>query len=96
MSEWNPNMNEAPRETDVLVTFPDGSMYVEWAGDCSPGIAWMPLPEPFKPRKPEPIDTETLDGFLMGTERMASIDYIARVVEKRTREIVAWEQEHGE
>ena len=64
MSEWNPNMNEAPRETDVLVTFPDGSMYVAWAAtDWAPGIAWMPLPEPYKPPKPEP-DMEKLEALL--------------------------------
>ena len=88
-NRWNTKMEEAPENSEVLVCYSDGSQAVTYANSASTtAIAWKLLPEPYKPRKPEQLTREDVVG--------RSTDGIITLVEKRTREIVAWEQEHGE
>ena len=90
MSEWNTNIDEAPRDKLVLLTLAHGDRVMGYAPSWEHAVAWMPLPEPYKPPKPEQVTTKEVEGWpLSPTE-------VIEMVEKRTREIVAWEQEHGD
>ena len=76
--------------TDVLVFFnlQELKRLKPWEHDAADYLAWHPEPEPYKPAKPEQI---TADSALWNLYRKE----IVAAVEKRTREIVEWEQTYG-
>ena len=93
MSEWNTNLDEAP-EAMLLLSKANGCVDVGYvSGRQFKVVAWMPLPEPYKPAKPKQYDAE---DFAVGARYPESGGALIRMVEQRTREIVAWEQEHGD
>ena len=91
MSEWNTNLDEAPRDELVLLTLAHGDRVIGYVPSWGHAVAWMPLPEPYKPVKPKQLTDEDLVemGVVLTSE-------FVEAIEKRTREIVAWEQEHGD
>lgn len=87
MSEWNTNLDEAPRDELVLLTLARGDRVIGYAPSWGHAVAWAPLPAPYKPRKPRQYVPADFMGVGYGP---------IAAIEKRTREIVAWEQEHGD
>lgn len=83
------------RDTKFIVQRKDGDNFISCVHgaegevkflklkECG-GVAWHPMPEPYRPPKPEQITTESALWNLYRKEIVAAI-------EKRTREIVEWE-----
>jgi hypothetical protein len=85
MSGWNTNFDEIPEGARVLVQYNDGHQYlmVPPIVDVENFLAWHPMPEPYVPPKPEQLKPSSTGHLQLILE-----------VEKRTREIVAWEQKY--
>ena len=94
---WSTDFSKLPKEGRVIVQPPepltDACLVTEDVKllrehDGIGYVAWHPEPEPYKPPKPEQI---TADSALWNLYRKE----IVAAVEKRTREIVEWEQTYG-
>jgi len=107
MNSWSTDFSNLPEEGRVIVT----QVNVSWSvGMASVELirlhpdkfkAWQPIPEPYAPPKPEQIK-DWREGQICVFESSVtpsfedSVKEMVDLVEKRTREIVAWEQEYGD
>jgi hypothetical protein len=86
--DWNTNFALAPHSESVWACDENGKVYLHNAHSITEKklIAWRLVkpPSPYVPPKPQQI--EGLD--------FASAATLIKAVEKRTREIVAWEQKY--
>ena len=96
MNDWSTDFSNLPEEGRVIVTQVNAGWSVGMASvelirlHPDKFKAWQPIPEPYAPPKPEQISAD--DPLFPYTEPRELI----RQIEQRTREIVAWEQEHGD
>ncbi len=93
-SGWNTNLDEIPEGARILVQYNDGHQYlmVPPIVDVENFLAWHPMPAPYIPPKPEQLTPDEVWGMTSRVGTQLDID----AVEKRTREIVAWERKYGE
>ena len=101
MTDWNTDMEAAPLCRPLLVQYMDRSFDVVQGGarDYSQIIAWAEI-EPYVPEKPEQVKDWKEAELCVFESAITpaftdSVVEMIKMVEQRTREIVAWEQKHG-
>jgi len=101
---WSTDFSKMPKEGRVIAQSKGGYQSLQTVELLQEGagtryVAWHPWPEPYAPPKPEQVK-DWREGQICVFESSVtpafedSVKEMINLVEKRTREIVAWESKY--